>query len=48
MTIVLKEGAKDIKGLDGKTITVTGKVIDYKGKPEIEVTDPKQLTISSN
>ena len=45
MTIVLKEGAKDLK-LDGKNITVKGKVIDYKGKPEIEVTDPAQ--ISSN
>jgi len=44
MTIVLKEGAKDLK-LDGKTITVKGKVIDYKGKPEIEVTDPQQITV---
>jgi hypothetical protein len=43
LTIVLKEGAKDIKGLDGKTITITGKIIAYKGKPEIEVTDAKQL-----
>jgi DNA/RNA endonuclease YhcR with UshA esterase domain len=29
----------------GKEITVTGKIIDYKGKPEIVVTDPKQLKI---
>ncbi len=42
LTLVLKEGARDIK-LDGKTITVNGKVIDYKGKPEIEMTDPAQL-----
>jgi len=44
MTIVLKEGAKDLK-LDGKTIIVKGKVIDYKGKPEIEVTDAQQIIV---
>ncbi len=42
LTLVLKEGTRDIK-LDGKTITVNGKVIDYKGKPEIEMTAPAQL-----
>ena len=45
LTIVLKDGAKDLK-LDGKIITIKGKVIEYKEKPEIEVTDPQQ--ISSN
>jgi hypothetical protein len=45
LTVVLKVGATAIKDLDGKIITVSGKVIDYKGKPEIEVTDPKQLTV---
>lgn len=29
----------------GKDVTVTGKVIDYKGKPEIIVNDPKQLKL---
>ncbi|TFF34550.1 hypothetical protein [Mucilaginibacter psychrotolerans] len=43
---VLREDAKDkFKDLEGKVITVTGKVIDYKGKPEIIVTDEQQLKI---
>lgn len=29
----------------GKEVTVTGKLIDYKGKPEIVVTDPAQLKV---
>lgn len=29
----------------GKTVTVAGKIIDYKGKPEIVVCDPSQLKI---
>jgi len=29
--------------VDGKTITVTGLVVDYKGKPEIMVTDKSQV-----
>jgi len=29
----------------GKDVTVTGKIIDYKGKPEIVVTDPKQIKL---
>jgi micrococcal nuclease len=29
----------------GKEVSVTGKIIDYKGKPEIVVTDPKQLKV---
>ena len=45
LTIVLKEGAAALK-LDGKNITVKGKVIEYKGKPEIEVTDPGELKIN--
>jgi hypothetical protein len=34
-------GEAKIKGsdIDGKTITVEGTLIYYKGKPEIEVTD---------
>jgi hypothetical protein len=46
LTIVLRGNSKD-KGqeIDGKTVTVTGKVIDYKGKPEIEVNDPLQVQV---
>jgi DNA/RNA endonuclease YhcR with UshA esterase domain len=29
----------------GKEVTVIGKVIDYKGKPEIIVTDPSQIKV---
>ncbi len=29
----------------GKDITVIGRIINYKGKPEIVVTDPKQLKL---
>jgi len=29
----------------GKDVTVTGKIISYKGKPEIVVTNPKQLKL---
>jgi len=47
LTVVLREEAKDkFKNLDGKTITVTGKLVDYKGKPEIVVTDQQQLKIA--
>jgi hypothetical protein len=45
MTVVLKGAAKDLAAsIDGKTICVTGKIILYKGKPEIIVTDPAMLT----
>jgi hypothetical protein len=44
LTVVLKGDAKDFyKGLDGQTISVTGKVVSYKDKPEIVVTDPKMI-----
>jgi hypothetical protein len=40
LTTALKEKAKEVGGqLENKTITVEGKVIDYKGKPEIIITD---------
>jgi len=29
--------------LDGKQICVSGKLVDYRGKPEIVVEDPKQI-----
>ncbi|HEY4289310.1 MAG TPA: S1/P1 nuclease [Puia sp.] len=45
MTVVLKGAAKDLAAsIDGKTVCVTGKIISYKGKPEIIVTDPAMLT----
>jgi len=44
LTVVLKEEAKEsYRGLDGQTISVTGKVVSYKDKPEIVVTDPKMI-----
>jgi hypothetical protein len=44
MTVVLKGAAKDAAAsIDGKTICATGKIILYKGKPEIIITDPAQL-----
>jgi len=45
MTVVLKGAAKDLAAsIDGATVCVTGKIILYKGKPEIIVTDPGMLT----
>ncbi|MBS7565180.1 hypothetical protein KHS38_12275 [Mucilaginibacter sp. Bleaf8] len=29
----------------GKKVTITGTVIDYKGKPEIIITEPEQIKI---
>jgi hypothetical protein len=44
-TIVLRGDAKGLAdSLDGKSLWVTGKVTDYRGKPEIVVTDGKQIT----
>jgi hypothetical protein len=46
LTVVLKGEAIAIaNGLDGKTITVTGKVELYKGKPEIVVTEKGKVTV---
>ncbi|MFI5163318.1 MAG: S1/P1 nuclease [Sphingobacteriales bacterium] len=42
LTVVLRGDAKSLV-VDGKTITVTGRVVDYKGKPEIVVTDKSQV-----
>ena len=33
----------DVKALDGKEIVVSGKFVDYHGKAQIELTDPKQI-----
>ncbi|QKJ32803.1 hypothetical protein HQ865_24620 [Mucilaginibacter mali] len=51
LTIMIPGADKDkFKGnpeadYKGKDVTVTGKIIDYKGKPEIIVNDPKQLKL---
>jgi hypothetical protein len=42
LTIALKGAAKELK-LDDKTVTVEGEVIDYKGKPEIIISDPAKI-----
>jgi hypothetical protein len=36
----------DLVGLRDKSIRVTGKIEDYRGKPEILLTSPDQLVIS--
>jgi hypothetical protein len=42
--VVLRGDAKGLAdNLDGKSICVSGKVVDYKGKPEIVVEDTKQI-----
>jgi len=46
LTLALKGEAKSVN-LEGKIVTVTGQVIDYKGKPEIIVTDLNQLVIKN-
>ena len=52
LTIVIKgEDRKKFKdapedAFKDKNICVTGTIIDYKGKPEIAVTDPAQIKIS--
>jgi len=46
LTVVLKGAAKDAyNSIDGKTICATGKIVLYKGKPEIVITDPKLLVL---
>jgi len=42
LTVVLRGDARDLP-VERKTITVTGQVVDYKGKPEIVVTDKSQV-----
>ncbi|WP_311954606.1 S1/P1 nuclease [Mucilaginibacter terrae] len=46
LTLALKGDAKALgTQLDGKTITITGQVIDYKGNPEIIVTSQQQVKV---
>jgi len=33
----------DLKELEGKNICVTGLIKEYKGKPEVIVSDPTQI-----
>ena len=39
-----KFGQPDID-LKGKTVTVIGRVTDYKGAAEIEITEPRELVV---
>ncbi|WP_342647352.1 S1/P1 nuclease [Mucilaginibacter sp. CSA2-8R] len=44
LTIALKGKAKELSSqIEGKTVTVEGEVIEYKGKPEIIITDPGKI-----
>lgn len=43
LTLALKGKARELQ-LDNKTVTVEGEVIEYKGKPEIIVTDPAKIS----
>jgi hypothetical protein len=49
MTAVLKKSDfskfPDVSKLVGQEIVVSGKFIDFKGSPEIELIDPKQIAI---
>lgn len=47
LTLAIKGSAKSMGSqIDGKTITVTGEVIDYRGKPEIVVSDSTQIVVN--
>jgi DNA/RNA endonuclease YhcR with UshA esterase domain len=39
---------KDFKSYEGKTISVTGKIEDHKGKPEISVKSSSDITVKDN
>jgi DNA/RNA endonuclease YhcR with UshA esterase domain len=39
------ESFDNVDGLDGKTVSVTGKVKMYRGKPEIVLNSPSQLRV---
>jgi hypothetical protein len=47
LTIALKGDAKPLGSqMEGKTVTVEGTVIDYKGKPQILITETSKISIS--
>lgn len=35
----------DLNSLKGKDVVVTGPVVDYKGRPELELTSPEQVRL---
>ena len=39
---------KDVKSYLGKTISVTGKIQDHQGKPEISVKSPSDITVKDD
>jgi hypothetical protein len=44
LTVVLRGKAKELATkVDGKQITITGKISEYKGKPQIEVSDSEMI-----
>lgn len=46
LTLALKGEAKALSSsIEGKEVTITGQVIDYKGKPEIIISDPNLMTV---
>lgn len=51
LTLVIKgEDKKKFKSAPdelykGKNVCITGKIIDFKGKPEIMITDPEQIKV---
>jgi DNA/RNA endonuclease YhcR with UshA esterase domain len=47
MAAVEKVYGDGLKALNGKSISVTGKVTLYRGKPEIIISDPKQIVVAS-
>jgi hypothetical protein len=49
LTVALKGSAKVLADkIDGKVIKVEGTVIDYKGRPEVIITEPAQIQIMVN
>lgn len=45
LTVVLKGEAKEKwTPKDGKNICVKGKITEYRGKPQIEISNPKDVT----
>jgi hypothetical protein len=48
LTVVLRDQAKDaFPNIEGKTVCVTGKLVSYRDKPEIVVTDPAKIAITN-
>jgi hypothetical protein len=46
LTVALKGKSRELGAtVANKTITITGEIINYKGKPEIIVTDPAQIKL---